>query len=137
MDNKLKQKIVACKLPVSVEKTTPVNDINLLLDDGYEVEDIVPYLEKRGGGIYSRSHGLYVDNALVILKQSEKKTHFSCRTVKKEPSFLEKMNDIVECENNNGLNLFKIMPLCGFLDPEAGQGIGKGTFAFELFFVSE
>ena len=136
MENKSTQKVVLSNLQVSIEQTQPLNDINIILDDGYEVEDVVPFLEEAGGAIYKRSHGLYVDNALFILSQSDKKSQISCRTIKKDSGFLDRMNDIIENENNIGFRLLKVMPLFGFIDPEAGQGIGKGTFAFELFFVS-
>ena len=43
-----------------------VEQINNVLNEGYEISDVVPYLSESGGAIYDKKRGLYFTGLLFV-----------------------------------------------------------------------
>ena len=128
-DLKINQKICEYALGTSLD------EINSILGEGYEIYDIIPTLQISGGAIYRRIHGLYVLNFVFLLNASDRKTTAKFRLVNNDANHIQKLNQVLSEENEKGYSLLKIIPSDAFLDPEAGSGIGSGTYGYALFFV--
>ena len=131
MNIKTKQKICEYELGTSMDK------INSILEEGYEIADIVPTLQASGGGISRRIHGLYTIKVVLLLNPSEKKTTVKVRMIINDTNHLNHLNQVLAEENESGFSLLKIISNDAFLNPEACSGIGRGTYGFGLFFVKE
>lgn len=111
--------------------------VNTLLDEGYEIADIIPIHQNSGGAIYSRARGNYVLRVLVLLTPSERRTKFYYKIVNLKDGYTASFNQLLEEQNKLGFKAFKILPLDVLLDPEAHSGIGKGTYGFGVFFIKD
>ena len=131
MNIKIGQKICEYELGTSMDT------INLILEEGYEIADIVPALQASGGGISRRVHGLYTIKVVLLLNPSDKKTTVKFRMIINDTDYLNNLNQVLSEENESGFSLLKIISNDAFLDPEACSGIGRGTYGFGLFFVKE
>ena len=131
MNIKTRQKICEYELGTSMDK------MNSILEEGYEIADILPTLQASGGGISCRIHGLYTIKVLLLLNPSEKKTTVKVRMIINDTNHLNNLNQVLSEENESGFSLLKIISNDAFLDPEACSGMGRGTYGFGLFFVKE
>ena len=131
MNIKIGQKICEYELGTSMDT------INLILEEGYEIADIVPTLQASGGGIRRRVHGLYTIKVVLLLNPSDKKTTVKFRMIINDTDYLNNLNQVLAEENESGFSLLKIISNDAFLDPEACSGMGRGTYGFGLFFVKE
>ena len=127
----IRQKICEYELGTSMDK------INSILEEGYEIADIVPTLQASGGGISRRINGLYTIKVVLLLNPSEKKTTVKVRMIINDTNHLNNLNQVLSEENESGFSLLKIISNDAFLDPEACSGMGRGTYGFGLFFVKE
>ena len=125
----IRQKICEYELGTSMDK------INSILEEGYEIADIVPTLQASGGGISRRINGLYTIKVLLLLNPSKKKTTVKFRMIINDTNHLNNLNKVLAEENESGFSLLKIISNDAFLDPEACSGMGRGTCGFGLFFV--
>lgn len=132
------QMVFEYKMQISAHIDTILLDsVNSILSEGYEIMDIIPILEASGGAMFTISRGLYTHNVLFVLNPSEKQTEVRFRTIRKERDYIEKLNNALLEESEKGNRLLKLITLNGFVDPKAEAGIGKGTYGFGIFFVSD
>ena len=134
MDEILCQKVIWSHLQM---READVEQINNVLNEGYEISDVVPYLSESGGAIYDRKRGLYITGLLFVVTPSNKKTvlHYYGVTRDNGLVFVERINNITKQENEKGGQLFKIIPGTAIVQPMNGNGLGKGTHFFCLLFI--
>ncbi|KAF5054777.1 hypothetical protein DSECCO2_384650 [anaerobic digester metagenome] len=111
--------------------------INSILDEGYEVTGIVPIHQTSGGAIYARTRGNYVLKVLVLLSPSDRRTRMEFKLVTRNNGYTNEFNKLLESWNELGYWARFVLPLDVFLDPEARAGIGKGTYGFAVFFIKD
>ena len=110
------------------------DDLDELLDEGFEVADITPVQSKTGGAMFTRSHGLYTNDVIMLLNKTGRKTRFVHEMVIRCESSLELLEKALAKRKADGYTAVKTISLNAILDPEASAGIGKGTFGFAVFF---
>ena len=71
MDEAFCQKVVWSHVPM---RKLDLENVNRVLGEGYEITDIIPYMEESGGGIYGYRRGLFVNSLLFQLAPSQSKT---------------------------------------------------------------
>ena len=129
MNIKTRQKICEYELGTSMDK------MNSILEEGYEIADIVPTLQASGGGISRRIHGLYTIKVVLLLNPSEKKTTVKVRMIINDTNHLNNLNQVLAEENESGFSLLKIISNDAFFFFFSFLGIGRGKYVFGLFFV--
>jgi len=134
MGEHLCQKVIWSRLQM---READVEQINNILNEGYEISDIVPYMTESGGGIYTIRRGLYISGLLFIFSPSNKKTvlHYHSVTREKGLTFVDKINEIIKQENEMGWVLYRFIPGTAIVEPMNGNGLGKGTHVFCMFFI--
>lgn len=134
MDEILCQKVIWSRLQM---READVEQINNILNEGYEISDVVPYMSESGGAIYDKKRGLYITGLLFVFSPSTKKTvlHFHGVTRDNGLTFVDIINDITKQENEMGWVLHKIIPGTAIVEPMNGNGLGKGTHFFCLLFI--
>lgn len=132
MDVSANQKILYYRLPFG---TNALGEINAALAEGYEITDITPDLRSAGGAVFNRVYGIYTDSVLITLTPSSKKQALDFQMIRKEQDWLPNYTSVVQEENGKGFVLYKTLSYNGWFDPEAGQGIGRGTYGFAMFFT--
>ena len=110
------------------------DDLDALLDQGFEVADITPVQSKTGGAIFARAHGLYTNDVILLLNKTGQKTRFVHETVIRSQMSLDFLEKALVKRKADGFTAVKVLPLNAIIDPEASAGIGKGTFGFAVFF---
>ena len=110
-----------------------MKDINEILEEGFEIIDIVPYMTSRKG----YGSGIDIDKALFHLIPSQRKTRLSYYYVPRDHlcEHINKINEIIKQEDEKERILFKIIPNEEIHEPMNGNGLGSGTFGFSLFFI--
>lgn len=114
-----------------------LESINRVLSEGYEITDIIPYLDMRGGGMQGYRRGLFTSSVLIQLTSSQRKTQVSFYYVDRDNGllFVDKINEIIKQENEKDRSMIKIIPGTIIREPIDGGDLGKGTKAFFLFFI--
>lgn len=110
------------------------NDLDELLDEGFEVADITPVQSKTGGAMFRKAHGLYTNDVILLLNKTGRKTRFVHEMVIRCETTLELLGKALTKRKADGFTAVKTIPLNAIIDPEASAGIGKGTFGFAVFF---
>lgn len=126
---------VKCQRVCELSLTETPEQINSLLDEGYEITGIVPIHQTSGGAIYARTRGNYVLKVLVHLSPSDRRTRMEFKLVTLNNGYTNEFNKLLESRNEFDYWARFILPLDVFLDPEARAGIGKGTYGFAVFFI--
>lgn len=111
------------------------DQINDLLEEGYEVSDILPIHQTSGGAMFSRTRGNYVLKVLILLTPSDRRTTLDIQLITLKNGYMTGFNELLDSQNKLGYKARWILPLDVHLDPEAHAGIGKGTYGFGVFFV--
>ncbi len=129
-------RVIWCRFPLADGQTA---ELNGLLAQGYEVVSITPYLSEGGGAIFTVASGLYTFRMLVHLRMTGRAGILRCHTIKDFPrgNWLESMNALIQTENAHGMALKQVIPAQGILNPENGSRLGRGTYAFFLFFTGQ
>lgn len=137
--NIVRQKIVKLLLGSSpIHSKEVMKNINETASQGYRIQQITPLLQRSGGAIFTRSHGLFIDEALVCFVREKKNPLYHYWLLRYDEHYAEKqIQQIVNFENSGGFNLSTLIPLNGFLDQTAGQGVGRGTYGLAMFFESQ
>ena len=132
-------KIVSCRIPRTTSTLIPLIEINEVIKEGFEVADIVPYPTSSGGAIFTVARGLYTSNVLFHLRPSDKITAVSFCSIRhdKNQEYIDKINCLILEEDKKGNKLFKIIPAVGIMEQQNGNGMGKGTYGFSLYFISQ
>lgn len=117
--------------------TGPADQISSLLEEGYEISDIVPIHQTSGGAMFSRTRGNYVLKVLMLLSPSDRRTTMEYKLVTLNNGYMRAFNELLESYNSRGFQTRFILPLDVYLDPEAHAGIGKGTYGFGVFFIKD
>ena len=131
-------KILSCRIPRTTSTLISLDEINEVLKEGFEVADIVPYPTSSGGAIFTVVRGLYTSNVLFHLRPSDKMTAVSFCAIRhdKNQDYIAKMNALIQEEYKKGNKLFKIIPAVGIMEQQNGNGMGKGTYGFSLYFIN-
>lgn len=134
MDEAPCQKILRSHVPM---REIDLEMVNRVLSEGYEITDIVPYLDVGGGGMQGYRRGLFTSNLLFQLNPSHRKTQVSFHYVQRDNSlkFVDEINEIIKHENEKERSLIKIIPGTIIREPMDGGDLGEGTRAFFLFFI--
>ncbi len=112
------------------------DDINGILDEGYEIADISSCYEKFSHSYNCSVHGISVRSVMITLRPSEKKTAMGFYLVKNDKDACTAINELTAKEAGNGWDLYKIIPINTFMDHRSSIG-GGGTKGFALFFLRE
>lgn len=132
-------KVVWTRFPKNTVKIEPLDEINQELQNGYKIMDIVPYLTESGGAIFTTRRGLYYNNLLFHLAPTNQKTKIYSLTIKPDNSkdTVDKINAAIAEEGSKGHAFLKLIPATGIIEPQNSNGMGRGTYAFCLFFIDE
>lgn len=128
------QKVIRSYVPM---KENEIENINRVLNEGYEITDIIPYLDVRGGGMQGYRRGLFTSSVLIQLTSSQRKTQISFYYIDRDNrlEFVDKINEIIKKENEKGRSMIRIIPGTIIREPTDGGDLGEGTKAFFLFFI--
>ena len=114
--------------------TISIDEINVILEDGFEISDIVPYMTSVRG----YKSGIEIKRILFHLTNSQRKTSLSYYYVSRDQlgEFVNKINETIKQENEKDRVLLKIIPNEEIHEPMNGNGLGLGTIGFSLFFIN-
>lgn len=134
MDEILPQKIMRISFPIREHDLGMINEV---INNGYEISILVPDLAASGGGIYTNRRGLYTTGVLFIFSPSVKRTTLHYHSVSRDngKAFVDKIDEIIKQENEKGYMLNIVIPGTAVVEPMEGNGLGKGTYFFGLFFI--
>ena len=111
--------------------------INTILEEGYEISDIVPIHQPSGGAMFTRTPGNYVIKVLVLMTTSNRRTIMDFKLVPLRKGYMISFNELLKSQKELGFAAKFILALDVHLDPEAHAGIGKGTYGFGVFFIKD
>jgi hypothetical protein len=111
-----------------------IDEINVILEEGFEITDIVPYMTR----VQGYRSGIEINRILFHLTPSQRKTSLSYHYVSRDQlgEYVNKINEIIKQENEKDRVLLKIIPNEEIHEPMNGNGFGWGTIGISLFFIN-
>ncbi len=111
-------------------------EINNILDEGYEIKDIIPCYDRYSSFFNNTVFGVAVKYAMIIFMPSDKKTSLTVCSLKNDKDACDKINEIIAEEAEKGSIFIKLIPINSFMDKRSTVS-SKGTSGYVLFFIKE